>query len=417
MNNNTLTARDYAILFLTFLFFLHRSSFIAFNTPAILWQVIVISLFLLLAFFCAKTKNVILYLFPIVVIDIIWKILKSTTLFEPVGFAQFISGIMQYSIFPLLTYYLFRKGNIKLFIYVIFVFLLVEITTGISTIFASYIDPTLARMDYGTVRTENPQLYAFRMLLNVGDYHTTYGFTAMLPIFILIYKWAHVFPRHIMMRLLSLLVVFISVYTVYSASYTISLAICCLMLLLFLCPAKINKTFFVSSLFLSIFLAFLLKQMIPFALETIAGHLDDPIMTERLLDLAKSIEYGEDTSASGSDFNERMICYEKSWSGFLSNPFWGNMNYELSGGHSFILDNLGLMGLLGVGLLIIMLKTIWKRYISIFKMYPWFYYYGYALIAILVFFFLNPDDMSEQLLFFYPVSGYVIVHYTKLNYK
>jgi hypothetical protein len=415
MNFSKLSSKDYMILFLSTLFFLHGSSFIAFHTPASLWAVIVTGLFLLLAHSCSKTTNWLSYLFPIAIIDVIWKIAKIPSIYDPIAFAQFLSSFMQFAILPLLTYYLFKKNNLRVVRYVFFIYCIVEITTGISTIMACANDPTLARMDYGTMREENPALYAYRMNLNVGDYHTSYGFTAMLPIAILFLKWAGNFPREFLSKMLSFLICVVMVYTVYSASYTMSLSVCGLMLLIFLCPPKISKSYFYSSLIAVLISAYLLRLTIPLFLEIVADYLNNDVMSIRLHDLADSIAGGKNNSDTDSDFNLRMNTYEKSWMSFLSNPIFGSWSYNASGGHSYILDNLGLMGIMGVGIIINMWKSIWNRYIGIYKAYPWFYYYCYALIAIVIFFFVNPSGMSEQLLFFYPISGYILANYTHPN--
>jgi hypothetical protein len=162
---------------------------------------------------------------------------------------MFLSRFMQFAILPLLTYYLFTKNNKNDIIYVFLVFCFVEITTGISTIKACAIDPELARMDYGALRDKDPALYAYRMNLNVGDYHTSYGFTAMLPIAIMFYKHAWLFPKPILVKLFSLFCVIVMIYTVYSASYTLSLLVCSVMILTFLCPITISKSYFFASLF------------------------------------------------------------------------------------------------------------------------------------------------------------------------
>ena len=323
-----------------------------------------------------------------------------------------LSGFMQFAILPLLTYYLFEKNNLRFVLYIFFVFCLVEVTTGLSTIRACAIDPQLARMNYGTLRVEDPAFYAYRMNLNVGNYHTTYGFTAMLPIVIMFYKYACFFPKPGLVKFFSLFCVIVMIYTVYSASYTISLVVSSIMIFTFLCPTTITKSYFFTSLFGVLIFTYIFRAFLPSILNYMADSFDSEIMSTRLYDLADSLNSGKNTAHVDSDFNLRMECYAKSWNSFVSNPIIGSLSYKNSGGHSYILDNLGLMGLFGVGIMINTWKTIWQRYISIFNEYTWFYYYGYALIAVFIFFLVNPDGMEEQLLFFYPISGYIIAHYT-----
>ena len=412
MQDDENTGVDYTILFLATLFFLHGSSFIAFHTPAVIWAGVVTLLFLFLVKECSQYTNCFIYLLPIVVIEIIWDICRTPSIGDIKSIMMLLSRFMQFAILPLLTYYLFEKNNIRLVLYIFFVFCIVEITTGISTIRACAIDPELARMHYGTLRTEDPEFYAYRMNLNVGNYHTSYGFTAMLPIVIMFYKHACFFPRPVFVKLFSLFSAVVMIYTVISASYTLSLLVCSVMALTFLCPSAISKSYFFTSLLLMLNLAYVFRTFLPSILYYLADSFDSEIMSARLYDLADSLNAGQNTADVDSDFNLRMECYTKSWNSFLSNPIIGSLSYKDSGGHSYILDNLGLMGLFGVGIMVNMWKTIWRRYISIFNEYSWFYYYGYALIAILIFFAVNPDGMEEQLLFFYPISGYILAHYT-----
>ncbi len=412
MQDDENTGVDYTILFLATLFFLHSSSFIAFHTPAFIWAGVVTLLFLFLVKECSQYTNCFIYLLPIVIIEIIWGICRTPSIGDIKSIMMLLSRFMQFAILPLLTYYLFIKNNKNVVIYIFLLFCLVEITTGISTIRACAIDPELARMDYGALRVEDPAFYAYRMKLNVGNYHTSYGFTAMLPIVIMFYKNACFFPRSGFVKLFSLFSAVVMIYTVISASYTLSLLVCSVMALTFLCPSAISKSYFFTSLLIMLIFVYIFREFLPSILYYLADSFDSEIMSARLYDLADSLNAGQNTADVDSDFNLRMECYTKSWNSFLSNPIIGSLSYKDSGGHSYILDNLGLMGLFGVGIMVNMWKTIWRRYISIFNEYSWFYYYGYALIAILIFFAVNPDGMEKQLLFFYPISGYILAHYT-----
>lgn len=416
MNLKSFSSQELIVLILTSLFFLHDSSYIAFYTPAIVWAGVVLCLFFTLWSLCSKTINCFIYLFPVVVIDAIWKIVKIPSLFDVVAVLQLSSNIMQFAILPMLTYFLLKKNNVILVWCILIVYSAVQVTTGISTIIACDIDPTLARMDYGTLRVEDPVLYAYRMNLNVGDYHTSYGFTAMLPIVIMFFKWADNISQRFILRLLLFMICIIMVYTVYSASYTMSLLVCLLMLLVFLCPRKMSRSFFLKSLFVAFIASFIFRIVIPNLLNSAADFMNNEIMSERLSDLAAAISGNDNNSDDESDFNLRLLAYEKSWNCFLSNPIIGSLEYKKSGGHSYFLDNIGLMGIFGAYLIINMFGIIWKRYFLIFRSYPWFYYYGYALLSIVIFFCVNPDGMSEQLLFFYPISAYLLSHHYN-NYK
>lgn len=416
MNNSySLSLSDKLIAFFSALFFLHGSSFIAFHTPAILWAAVVFILFIALYIEVVKYIRPLLYLLPFVFIYIATALFKATDLGSFSGVARIASSILQVCILPLLSLFLIKKNNQKLLFFVFFSFLIVEITTGVSTIIANGIDPYLVRMDYGAIRDEDPALYAFRMNLNVGDYHMAYGYAAMIPIVILVIKWRESFSHPVLLGLSGIALLFLMLYVLYISQYTIAFVAGFSLLLLLVLRKKMSVNYYIFTLIAGCVVLLVLRFAIPQFLHSIADSLDSEIMSVRLEDLASSIDGNANRIDYESDYYLRMKSYGRSIESIKEYTIIGAWNDSASGGHSFIFDNIARMGLVGLLSIIVLLYSVLKRHILVFSSFPWIYYYYYALLVIIVFYFFNPDGMYEQILFSYPISGMILSRAFKHN--
>ncbi len=411
-NRTAISSRDKLIVLFSALFFSHGSSFISFYTPAAIWAGIVIVLFILLYFACLRYVRPLLYLFPLIILHISTTLFKSSDLDSFASVARVVSNVLQVSILPLLSLYLIKSSNEKPIFWIFLFYFIVEATTGISTIFAYKIDPDLVRMNYGLYRDLDPALYAFRMRLNVGDYHMTYGYSAMIPIVILMIKWRKSFAHPFLIGTSCLILLSFMIYVIYISQYTISFVVGVFLLLLLFLKKRMTRSYFIITLLSTALLLFLLGVFIPPILHSVANTIDSEIMATRLDEVASSIE-GKASMDLDSDYYLRMKSYNKSIESIKQYSIIGAWNDSASGGHSFIFDNIARMGLIGFVSIVLLLYLVHKRHLLFLSSQPWIYYYYYAFLAILIFYVFNPDGMYEQVFFAYPVSGLIIRSHMK----
>ena len=116
-------------------------------------------------------------------------------------------------------------------------------------------------------------------------------------------------------------------------------------------------------------------------------------------ELSYSILYGKD-QASG-DLEARISLYEISFKNFINNPILGSDSY--GGGHSYILDNMGKFGLLGIIAMILMYLRIFKTFINNWRYTIFFSNICLILFIAIIFAIVNPKENLFTLTFIIPL--------------
>lgn len=399
---------DFIVILLSVIYLAHGgSTFVAYYTPSIVWAFVSMGLFFLLLFGNISSGMRFRFLFPLVALAFARAVFFHFSVYGKESIIYDMVGFTQICVYPLLTYYLLNHSNKRIALFVLMSFVLVSVATGISTLSAYEMGGENFVRSSGSLEEELGEQYAMRMKLNVGNFDTVYGFATMLPVAIMFFKWRDVFRKKFASGILLFLLIALMVSTVYVGQYTISFMVCLLMLILFVCPKEISSHFFKRSLIIAIIAFVALRFFAPPLLNTLADFSNSDTMSARLLDVSNYLSTGVDESANGSDFTERNRVYNKSINSIKSTFLMGGWDYSAAGGHSFILDNIALMGLIGIFLLIKFYKSIITNFLSPYKRYPWIYYYYYGLIAAIIFHVLNPNGIYVQLLFVFPVSAYL----------
>lgn len=403
-----LSSYDYIVILLSVIYLAHGgSTFVAYYTPSIVWAFVSMGLFFLLLFGNISRGMSLRYLLPLVALAFARTCFFHFSVYGKDSIIYDMVGFTQICVYPLLTYYLLTHSNKKIALYVLMSFVLVSVATGISTLLAYEMGGENFVRSSGSFEEELGEQYEMRMKLNVGNFDTVYGFATMLPIAIMFFKWRNVFRRKVYSGILFFLLIALMAATVYVGQYTISFMVCLLMLILFVCPKEISSRFFKRSLIIAVIAFAALRFIAPPLLNAIAEFSNSETMSTRLIDVSNSLASGKDVSSAGSDYSERAQTYNKSLQTIREYTILGSWDYGLVGGHSFILDNIALMGLIGIFLLIKFYKSIITNFLSPYKRYPWIYYYYYGLIAAIIFHVLNPNGIYVQLLFVFPVSAYL----------
>ncbi len=114
-----------------------------------------------------------------------------------------------------------------------------------------------------------------------------------------------------------------------------------------------------------------------------------------------------------SDLDLRYDSYLKSLDAFLDSPIVGIWDKEACGGHSFLFDNLGLYGLIGLVAYVILWLMYYRVFLSAFVRKPWFGFFFFSLFISISLSILNPHVFFRDLGIVIPVL--LVVFNNKAN--
>lgn len=136
-------------------------------------------------------------------------------------------------------------------------------------------------------------------------------------------------------------------------------------------------------------------------------------MIERLNSLA-----GGQAGLEQSESN-RIFLYERSIRTFFDNPLFGTMLKGGGGvgGHSFILDTIGVYGIFGIALLFFMYRKIYRLFFEPFKNEDGYGYVLWLFLQSILLSCINTGLWLPVLTLFTPVILYKIYGYGEENYE
>lgn len=413
-SSNKLSTTDYILLVLSVLYMVHNSPYVGVRMSAMFFASVVILLFLLVSINLARFQNIVRFIIPIFCLyflDIIF--IQPHDINSLEGIMRLFSGMMQILIYPLLASYAINKGNVKLAMWLLVLFLSVEFTTYITSIMAESAIPGIIRMNPGQLRDNDQMMYTMKTSMNVGNFDTVYGCATLVPIGILLIKWRSELFANKLYQLLTVMATAMMIYFVYVSQFTTALVGTFIMSLTIVCPKHLSLSYFKKTIWISLVVVILTWSILPPVLHIIADSVDSEIMAERFEGIAITLEGGND---SGSlDVELRQAAYEKPLQAISSTLMVGTWSDDGNGGHSYLLDTVGKYGIIGVILLLVYYKSILKLFYTPYKNEPWVYYYLYGLLGVTFFYAFNPSELFQQVLFCYPLSAFLINN--KLNQR
>lgn len=228
---------------------------------------------------------------------------------------------------------------------------------------------------------------------NIGGYAFVYFVVLLYPILILAYKQKKI---NIIVALIGTISIFLMVIL---SEYATAFLLIMISSTLYFMDRNFSKRgvwiLLIASLLLILFLNNYVSQFLTY-ISSITGS---ETIAERFAALA-----GGKTGLESSESN-RIALYRKSFSTFLSSPFLGSF---LSGGgglggHSFILDNLGRYGLIGIVLLFLMYRKIYLYFIAIFENQSGYGYVLWAFLQAIILSIVNTGMWLEVLTIMIPI--------------
>ena len=408
--SNRLSRTDYIVIVLSSLYMVHNSPYVGVRMPAIFFASVIVLLFLLICINLARYQNIVRYIMPLFslyFLDIIF--LQHYEINSVEGAMRLLSSTMQILIYPLLAAYAVNKGNVKLAMWLLVLFLSVEFTTYVTSIIAESTISGIIRMNPGQLRDEDPMMYAMKTSMNVGNFDTVYGCATLVPIGVLLIKWRSKLFSNKLHQLVAIVATALMVYFVYVSQFTIALVGTLLMMLTIVFPKYLSLSYFKKTIWAGLFAVILTWSVLPPVLHSIADSIDSEIMAERFEGIAITLEGGNDTGSL--DVELRQAAYEKPLQAMSSTYMLGTWSDDGSGGHSHLLDSIGKYGIIGIILLLVFYKSVLKLFYVPYKHEPWVYYFLYGVLGTTLFYLVNPSELFPQLLFCYPLSAFLI------NYK
>lgn len=203
----------------------------------------------------------------------------------------------------------------------------------------------------------DPSLEQSIRYLNIGGFNTIYTLVLMLPFWINLIKSRKFSWKT---KIIVIFVIIGSMMGIIQSEYTTALLFSLLSLMTLFLPVNLSLKAFVRFLFLSIVFIFLIKAILPSALEFLAENNESQSVQIRLYDLSNILSgHGADED---SDIVNRLDKLVNSFYHFSESPIFGH--FKFFGGHSYVGGVLEFYGLFGLFMLSIMLYNMYRLFVS-----------------------------------------------------
>ena len=391
---------------LTVLYILHNIPVIGYYTPAAVFLLITLLLYVVLALEASVGSFLRLLVLSIPVVIIPLLRLIKVTIGGDYDFSLEMYSFIQVLIYPMLGLYVMQRKNIAFCKTILLVFIISYSITAVTTTIGCNMFPNAARALTG--HQDDLALYGQYKRLNIGDFHFVYFITLTLPLLIGSIRYK------IIKKSVGLLLVALVLVTVYYSAYTTALLFCFVALLLFFVRKNTTGKALVWYVLTAFFLITVGSEVLSQILSSASNSVENQDVALRLSDMSSVLSGSTVESLDeSSDMSTRFELFSRSWNSFLTNPIIGSWDLKKVGGHSFLLDTLGLFGLIGLFCLLWMYIRSYKMFLKPFKKNPW---YAFLLSSFLLIIFqacLNPQPTINVLSFVMPM--YACLMDRKLN--
>ena len=364
---------------------------VGFHTPAVVNALVLAYLYI---FLFIHSKNFILDfghvipIFSITILSILYGGFKD--------FATDIYFIAQTFIYPLVTLYLFKCQNQKAVTRIFYIVIISYMVTAVTTYIGCGIFPGASRQIAGNLDSKDEELFTLYMQYNIGSFAFIYTLVMLLPIAI------GMFRTHKKSILFSVTMMVLIVMTVIRSEYSTALIMMVLIAVSFFFPTNfrfrhIFYLFIVCGIFYIVG-----KLSLGQLLIDLSQKVESASVSERFYDLGTFFVSNGGAANMEGDVGYRMEFYQKSLDMFKAYPILGG-GVQAAGGHSFLFDNLGKFGIIGLFATILVYSKIYILFYRPFRFNSW---YGYALIVFVVALILatlNPKDNIGVLTFTIPL--------------
>lgn len=392
MNNTNTRAIPWYFQFFVVIYTMHSTiPFVGYHTPAI---VNVAVLFFLYGFLIVRNGQYALSdfiktipLFTIYLLTIIYAGFKNI----------FIEAywILQLMIYPLIMLYIIRSNDRKVGLRILIIIGISLLVTSITTYLGCRAYPGASRELAAMLSSKDSALYAFYMSLNIGSFSFIYALVLLVPLLI------YAIREKLIKRWIGLIVIVIVSMTIVQSDYTTAL-LCLLItiILLFLFPNQLkSKHYFIMAILTIVFMVASTRLVVPI-LNKVGELVAGEISSSRLQELS-TFSSNEQSFLEG-DMESRYELYMTSINSFANSPVYGGSSSKI-GGHSYIFDNMGKFGLVGIIGMIMVYRTVYKRFYYPFRRQKWYGHVLFSFFMALLLALLNPKDNIIVLTFYLPL--------------
>ena len=272
------------------------------------------------------------------------------------------------------------------------VIVIAYLVTGITTVIGCTKYPDAARILATTASSQDPIAVMYSWM-NIGGYGFVYSMVLLYPFVVLAFKMKR-------LRLIPMILITVVMFvTVISAEYTYAFMLMMITALMLILPRDISIKRFILLMLVFTLAVFLFRTTVAAIISAIGDYLGNSTMTDKI----NVIFLGKE-SVEGFD-DDRGALYMLSIESFLKNPLFGSLpsGNALTGGHSFILDNLARFGLVGGGLMIFMYRGIWRVFFRPLKGQPGYCLVFWAFVQPILLSSINTGMWLENLCLYPPI--------------
>ena len=316
--------------------------------------VLVSVLFTFLACSINKIREYIVYLLPFIVYEMAVMLTNNNPDVLLAGY-QVLLFLLPVCIGFYLVTHLFSVQFFSVFL------ILIVGVTCVTTIIGCIANPDAARVLATTKSSQDLTAIIYEMQ-NIGGYSFVYSTVLMYPFVILAFRMRKL---HFIFVILFTGLVMIMVI---QASYTYAMMLLLLSIMMLFIPRDITvKQFFM--LMVAFVLIVLIFRVAVAGILTYFGNL---IGSDSMVEKVNAVFLGTDAVDNFDDNRSELYMYSIKM--FFNSPLFGTMfgGSKVTGGHSFIFDNLALYGLFGAALMILMYRAIYRTFILPFREKPGF---------------------------------------------
>ena len=261
--------------------------------------------------------------------------------------AVFVYLIMQALLWPLLVEGLkagdYRKLARNILVLIVISYIITSVTTIVGNIAYPGASRALARL---AAQDDAETAYMYQSF-NIGGVEFVYQLVLLVPLLIYVIRCSKFWGK---LLAVAILVIFAAV--IYISEYTTALIFALLAFILFLIPKGFSSKQLLRMGIVVALIAFVLVYVIDI-FSIVSNLVEGSGVAERLQDVSNMV-HGKKIDSSG-DLDARGSLWSESVNNFLSSPIWGTGK---SGGHSYLLDHLGMFGLIGALLQYVLFKKM-----------------------------------------------------------
>lgn len=396
------------VLMLAFIFHEFPRYGVMFPSSAYAVIILVLTIFL----FCnitSKDRNLLFSLFSVFILDFfINSFTKSSYII-----LQDFSSLLQEMIPVMMAMVLVRKRNIHSAKVILGFYFLRIIITMVTTIVGLQTFPGASRdLGNGEFVAKNP-LYQVYLSLNIGGFDLVYTIVLLIPIFCYLLKYSYEYKYSYILKLIMAVLLVFSMYCILQMEYTTAFLLSILALTSLFTKKETNIRKYLTFLFVVGFILYFSKGFLTQVLEYMSEMVESEEIAVRFRDLASSIS-GQVTS-NVSDVDARQEVYSESLNAIVNNPFGTWLSSNEAGGHTFILDYIAKYGFVGWGLIIYMLRVVYKSQLKPYlgkNIYPFLVLDYLLFIATAI---MNPHLYISYIAFVIPLFNIISDHYKNTN--